>query len=81
MATFHQAGEVGHFVHFYEDDRFALENIGLLASRRMAAGDSGVFVATRPHLDIIEQELEMSGLDLDAMRAQGRHEAHDADAT
>ena len=42
----HRAGDVGHFVHFYEDDRFALENIGRLASRRMAAGDSGVFVAT-----------------------------------
>ncbi|MHB8381705.1 MAG: MEDS domain-containing protein [Candidatus Binataceae bacterium] len=77
----HQAGDVGHFVHFYEDDRFALENIGRLAGRRMAAGDSGVFVATRPHLDTIEREIAASGLDLNQRRAQGRHVTHDADAT
>jgi hypothetical protein len=81
IATAHSAGEVGHFVHFYEDDRFALENIGRLASRRLAAGDSGIFVATRPHLDTIERELLASGLDLNALRAQGRYITHDADAT
>jgi hypothetical protein len=80
IATLYEAGETGHFVHFYEDDRFALENIGRLASKRMAAGDSGVFVATRPHLDIIEQRLELGGLDLKALRAQGRYVTHDADA-
>jgi MEDS: MEthanogen/methylotroph, DcmR Sensory domain len=81
IATLHEAGEIGHFVHFYEDDRFALENIGRLAGKRMAAGDSGVFVATKPHLEIIEQHLETSGLDLHWLRAQGRCVTHDADAT
>lgn len=80
LATFYQAGEAGHFVHFYEDDRFALKNIGRLASRRMVAGDSGVFVATRPHLDSLEQELLAGGIDVDALRAQGRYVTHDADA-
>jgi hypothetical protein len=31
----------------------------------MAAGDSGVFVATRQHLDIVEQRLEVSSLDFE----------------
>lgn len=47
----------------------------------MAAGDSGVFVATRQHLDIVEQRLEVSSLDLNALRAQGRYVTPDADAT
>jgi len=81
IGAFHEADEVGHFVHFYEDDRFALENIGRLARRRMAAGDSGVFVATKPHLEIIQQNLEVSGLDLNSLRAQGRYVTLDADAT
>jgi hypothetical protein len=81
IGMIHCAGDVGHFVHFYEDDRFALENIGRLASRRMAAGDSGVFVATRPHLEVIEKELLASGVELDGLHAQGRYVTHDADAT
>ncbi|MGC1342125.1 MAG: MEDS domain-containing protein [Candidatus Binataceae bacterium] len=81
IAKLHQSGEVGHFVHFYEDDRFVLENIARLASIRVAAGDSGIFVATPPHLDTIEQALAASHLNLKALRAQGRHVTHDADAT
>lgn len=80
IAKHHAAGEVGHFVHFYEDDRFALENIGRLASKRMGAGDSGIFVATQAHLETIEQALIASGLDLNALRNSGRHVTHDADA-
>jgi hypothetical protein len=81
IATLHEAGQAGHFVHFYEDDRFALENIGRLASKRIAAGDSGIFVATKPHLEIIEHYLEVSSLDVKYLRAQGRYVTHDADAT
>ena len=82
IGKLHQVGDVGHFVHFYEDDRFALENIGRLASKRMGAGDSGIFVATPPHLDTIEHELVAGfSLNLDELRAQGRHVTHDADAT
>lgn len=81
IGKLHQVGDVGHFVHFYEDDRFALENIGRLASKRMGAGDSGIFVATPPHLDTIEHGLVAGSLNLDELRAQGRHVTHDADAT
>ncbi len=81
IAKLHVAGEVGHFVHFYDDDRFAIENIGRLASRRMANGDSGIFVATPPHLETIEQTLSAASVDLSTLRAQGRHVTHDADAT
>lgn len=79
IAKHHPAGEVGHFVHFYEDDRFALENILRLASKRMGAGDSGIFVATQAHLGTIEQGLTASGLHLNALRTGGRHVTHDAD--
>jgi hypothetical protein len=81
IATLHQSGEPGHFVHFYEDDGFALDSIGRLASRRIAAGDAGIFVATASHLDIIQLNLEISGLDLNMLRAQGRYVTCDADAT
>jgi hypothetical protein len=81
IAMLHQAGEPGHFVHFYEDDRFALENIGRLASRRMIRGDIGIFVATPAHLAIIEQELANARLDLGTLRAAGRFVTLDADAT
>lgn len=81
ITKLHVAGQVGHFVHFYDDDRFAMENIGRLASKRMAAGDSGIFVATPPHLSTIEQALSAARMDLNTLRAQGRHVTHDADAT
>jgi hypothetical protein len=81
ITNFHLPGEAGHFVHFYDDDRFAIENIGRLASKRMAEGDSGIFVATRPHLDTIEQALDATRLDLTALRAQSRYVTHDADAS
>ncbi len=81
IASLHEAGKAGHFVHFYEDDRYALESIWRLASTRMAAGDTGVFVVTRPHIETIERDLLAGGLDLNALRAQGRYVTQDADAT
>jgi hypothetical protein len=81
ITKLHLAGEIGHFVHFYDDDRFAIENIGRLASKQMAAGDSGIFVATPAHIETIERTLAASRVDLNTLRAQGRYITDDADAT
>src|ERR1700682_1275999 len=73
--------ESAHLVQFYEADSFLLEALSRLVGDSLVAGDSGVVIATRAHRDGLEEELRRRGLDLDALRSQGRYVALDAAGT
>ena len=75
------ARESAHLVQFYEADSFLLEALSRLVGDSLVAGDSGVVIATRAHRDGLEEELRRRGLDLDALRSQGRYVALDAAET
>jgi hypothetical protein len=62
-----------HFVQFYEDDSFVIENVSYLAAKSLKAGDSSVLVATDSHLKAIEDRLASSGLNLNGLRESGRY--------
>src|SRR5713101_4462762 len=75
------AGESAHLVQFYEADSFLLEALSGLVGDGLVAGDSSVVVATRAHREGLEEGLRARGVDLDALRDQGRYVALDAAET
>jgi hypothetical protein len=78
LTCLHQPQRAKHLVHFYEDDRFIVENVALLAVKALQADDSVVLVATGAHLEQIKRRMESSDLDLEALAASGRYVAADA---
>jgi hypothetical protein len=79
LAMLHNPETLGHFVQFYEDDVFMVENVSYLVGRSLSAGNSSVLIATESHLNLIENRL--ADLDLKELRAAGRYVALDAEAT
>src|SRR5260370_26287214 len=73
--------ESAHRVQFYEADSFLLEALSDLVGDSLVAGDSSVVIATRAHREGLEAGLRARGLDLDALRDQGRYVALDAAET
>ncbi len=73
--------ESAHLVQFYEADSFLLEALSRLVGDSLVAGDSSVVIATKPHRDGLEEGLRARGLDLEALRGQGRFVALDAAET
>jgi DcmR-like sensory protein len=81
LLMLHNPETAGHFVQFYQDDAFVIENISYLAGRTLQAGNSSVLIATESHLRVIENHLTQSGLDLKEPLAAGRYVALDAEKT
>ena len=73
--------EMGHVVQFYDDDAFLLDAVTQFIGVSLNAGGGGVVIATRAHLDEIEQRLRSRGLDVDAASEQGQYVALDAHKT
>ncbi|MBF6569993.1 MAG: MEDS domain-containing protein [Candidatus Binataceae bacterium] len=69
-----------HFVQFYDDDSFVIDNVCGLAANALATGSSAVVVATQGHLDRIDHGLNTRGIDLSKHRNDSRFFALDAHA-
>ncbi|HKY05339.1 MAG TPA: ATP-binding protein [Blastocatellia bacterium] len=74
-------GEGQHFVQFYETDDFLLNSLTGFVGRGLEAGDACVVVATRAHIDGLEQRLREAGLDLTPVFARGQYVPLDAAET
>ncbi len=70
-----------HFVQFYERDGSLIRAVSEFIGAGLAAGESGIVIATTAHREGIEAALRASGLDLDAAQAQGHYIALDAAET
>lgn len=58
-----------HLVQFYEDDRVFLDTLEGFAAGGLRAGDAVIVIATRAHLDLLEDLLRERGINLaDARR-------------
>jgi len=62
-----------HSVQFYDDDRFLVRSIAAFVAAGLEAGEAAVIVATEPHLAAFEKQLAALGLDVAAVRAEGRY--------
>jgi DcmR-like sensory protein len=81
LLALHRPQVVGHVVQFYNNDKFLIENVSYLATKSLGAGDASILVATRSHLDRIEERFIESGLDIAGLRKAGRYIPLDAAAT
>jgi len=61
-------GESAHLVQFYDDEAFLLDAASKFIGDGLEAGGAGVVLATKPHLDGIEERLTARGLDIDTAR-------------
>jgi len=66
--------ETSHFVQFYEDDEFLINQVRNFLSQ----GDSAIVVATLDHIKRLEDGLKVYGLELDAARKSGQYISLDA---
>jgi len=81
MLRLHKPETAQHFVQFYDQDAFVIENVAYLAAKALEAGDSSVLVATPSHLTAIEEGLATFAVDLNRVCEAGRYVALDASET
>ncbi|HKP86517.1 MAG TPA: ATP-binding protein [Blastocatellia bacterium] len=74
-------GDSDHFVQFYETDWFLMNSVSEFIGKGLGAGEAGIVVATKAHLDGLEERLHAGGLDVAAARAAGRYVSLDAAET
>src|ERR1700687_2266007 len=67
-----------HLVQFYEDDGFIVDAVTRFIGAGIGAGDAAVVIATKPHLDALEDRLRMQGVDPAVARAHGHYHSFDA---
>jgi PAS domain S-box-containing protein len=67
-----------HFVQVYETDGFLLDSLGGFIGTGLATGDACIVIATKAHLEGLEERLQTNGLDLLAARKSGQYLALDA---
>jgi hypothetical protein len=68
-----------HVVQFYAHESDLICNISYLLEKVLQAGESGVIIATRSHLEMIETSLKRSTIDLELRRKEGRFVALEAE--
>jgi diguanylate cyclase (GGDEF)-like protein len=51
-----------HLVQFYENDDYLIEGLANYIGAALAAGDKGIVIATKPHLEALEDNLRQCGL-------------------
>ena len=74
-------GAAAHVVQFYEADGILLDTVGEFVGEALRAGDAAVVIATEAHRAGLEDRLGAAGLDVAAVRAEGRYVALDAAET
>jgi PAS domain S-box-containing protein len=67
-----------HLVQFYEREGFLLEEVTRFIGTGLGAGDAVVVIATKAHLDSLEDALDARGFRVAVARAQGRYVPLDA---
>lgn len=77
----HSPGAQGHAVQFYENELALIDTVGQQFAPSLAAGDTAIAVATKPHLRAIANELFAQGVDLQNLRASQRYIELDAAET
>lgn len=70
-----------HFLQFYGEDLFLIKNLVYLVPKALQAGESVVLAATPSHLNLLEEKLSASALDLNKARSAGRYVTLDAAQT
>ncbi|HJU29541.1 MAG TPA: MEDS domain-containing protein [Candidatus Binataceae bacterium] len=78
LLRLHRSESPEHFVQFYQDDSFLIDNVSYLAAKALETDQSSVLVATGSHLTAIERRLSAFGLKLDGLRETGRYMRFDA---
>lgn len=67
-----------HEVRFYSDDEEFLESVTQFVGAALKFGNAAIAVATKPHRDMLFEELKGQGLDVDALIQQGTYISLDA---
>jgi PAS domain S-box-containing protein len=67
-----------HTVQFYSDDGVLLDELDNYIGTALAAGSSAIVIATRGHIDNLDDRLRARGIDLAQAQADGRYIALDA---
>jgi PAS domain S-box-containing protein len=69
-----------HVVYFYQESDALLESLTDFIGSALGAGSAAVIIATKVHLDGLQQRLKACGLDIQLAGRQGRYLALDASA-
>lgn len=72
------AWENEHIVQFYEADEHLIGSLVDYVHSGLASGDACIIVATKDHLDSMEERLMTQGLDLEGFRVAGQYLSLDA---
>ena len=75
------AAACGHAVQFYENDSTLIDTLGQNFASALAAGDTAVAIATKPHLQAIANALSARGINLNSVRSSRRYIEADAAET
>jgi PAS domain S-box-containing protein len=67
-----------HIVYFYQESDSLLELLSDFIGSALGAGNAAIIIATKVHLDGLEQRLKACGLDTQRASRQGRYVALDA---
>jgi PAS domain S-box-containing protein len=73
-----EIGEREHLVQFYEDSQTLVETVAEFIGGGLRAKGAGIVIATREHLDALEQRLAASGIDVAASKHSGQYLPIDA---
>lgn len=76
-----EPGENGHIVQLYQDDEFYGEAIAHFAAEGLVRGEAIILVATKPHWQIISQQLRSKGIEPEDLVREGQLTLLDADET
>src|SRR5271154_4678815 len=69
-----------HVVYFYQESDSLLDSLTDFIGSALGAGNAAVIIATKVHLDGLQQRLKACGLDTQKASSQGRYLALDASA-
>jgi PAS domain S-box-containing protein len=67
-----------HIVYFYQESDSLLESLGDFIGSALGAGNAAIIIATKVHLDGLQERLKACGLDTQKASRQGRYVALDA---
>jgi PAS domain S-box-containing protein len=76
-----EIGDCEHLVQFYEDSQTLVQTLSGFIGGGLRANGAAVVVASRAHLDALEQLLAATGIDVSAAKRSGQYVGLDATAT
>lgn len=78
VAGMYASDDRAHVAQFYERDEFLLDEVTRFVGAGLGAGDAVVVIATKPHLDSLENGLTARGVDMAVASEHGRYIPLDA---